>query len=382
MLKCRNDLFEIPDHVSYLNCAYMSPLMKKVMETGIRGIYLKSKPFQIKPNDFFEETKELRKIFAQLINLSRSERIVVIPSVSYGIGNVVKNIKLSRGDKILMTSEQFPSNVYPWFRLAKDTGAEIISIEPPEGMARGTQWNERILDSIKPGVKVVTMGSVHWSDGTTFDLKQIGARARDVGALFILDGTQSIGAMPFNLNEIKPDALICAGYKWLLSPYSISLGYYGEYFDDGIPIEESWMNRIKSEDFAGLVNYQMEYQPGSLRYEVGEHSNFVLVPMMMEALKQIIEWTPEAIQKYCKEIIGNTVDELKDEGFLIEDENCRGSHLFGIRMPGGVDRKKLKDRLEKNHIFVSIRGSAIRVSPHIYNNKNDLVKLRDTILNR
>ncbi|HBX65139.1 MAG TPA: aminotransferase, partial [Balneolaceae bacterium] len=92
------------------------------------------------------------------------------------------------------------------------------------------------------------------------------------------------------------DALICAGYKWLMGPYSIGLAYYGPALDDGNPVEENWINRYESENFANLVNYNDEYQPGALRYEVGEHSNFILVPMMLKAVQQLNQWGVENIQ--------------------------------------------------------------------------------------
>ena len=105
------------------------------------------------------------------------------------------------------------------------------------------------------------MSHIHWADGTLFDLKAIRQRTRDVGALLIIDGTQSIGALPFDIQEIQPDALICAGYKWLMGPYSLGLAYLGEFFDEGIPIEENWKNRHNSHHFARLVNYEDKYQP-------------------------------------------------------------------------------------------------------------------------
>ena len=133
-----------------------------------------------------------------------------------------------------------------------------------------------------------------------FNLEQIRKRTRDVGALLIIDGTQSVGVLPFDVKKIQPDALVCAGYKWLLGPYSIGLAYYGEYFDDGKPIEESWLNRMDSEDFSALVNYQASYQSGALRYDVGEHSNFVLVPMLIKSIKQLNQWGVANAQEYIK----------------------------------------------------------------------------------
>ena len=100
----------------------------------------------------------------------------------------------------------------------------------------------------------------------------------------IIDGSQSIGALPYDNENIKPDALFTVGYKWLLGPFSLGRGYYGEYFDGGIPLEENWVNRKHSKDFQNLVNYTDEYGPIAARYNVGQNSNFHLVPILNETI--------------------------------------------------------------------------------------------------
>ena len=368
--------FSIPSGVTYLNCAYMSPLLKSVEKAGLTGMKEKRNPFAISAQDFFTETDELRVEFARLINVSHPKRIVVIPSVSYGLANVVKNVRLQPNDKIILVAEQFPSNYYPWHRMTLDTKATLQIVMPPDTLlSRGKKWNERILEAIDAHTKIVALGHVHWADGTRFDLEQIRRRTRDVGALLIIDGTQSVGAMPFDVQRIQPDALICAGYKWLMGPYSIGLAYYGEYFDGGIPVEESWINRLHSEDFTSLVNYESNYQPVSLRYEVGEHSNFILVPMMHEALKQINRWKPQEIQRHCQSISRGFIKDLRGAGFWVEEESQRGHHLFGIRFPKGFALEEVKARVKKRKISVSFRGDSMRVAPHVYNDASDFKRL-------
>ena len=381
MLSLQRTKFTLPSDSVYLNCAYMSPLLKSVEKAGLEGMKKKRNPFAISGDDFFKETNELRAEFSKLINAKDSNRIAVIPSVSYGMANVVNNLKVDRGENIIVASEQFPSNYYPWQKLCAEKSLELKSISPPPDFEkRGKNWNERILNVIDKKTKLVTLGHVHWADGTLFQLAAIRKRTSEVGALLVIDGTQSVGALPFDVQTIRPDALICAGYKWLMGPYSIGLAYYGEYFDNGKPVEENWINRLHSENFAGLVNYQENYQPGSLRYEVGEHSNFILVPMLLAALKQINLWKPANIQRYCSTITASAIEELRKSNFWIEDDSARGKHLFGIRLPERIDREKLKKRLHKNQISISFRGEAIRVAPHVYNKASELQKLAQVLM--
>ncbi len=354
----------------------MSPLMKSVIDVGKMAVEKKGYPYTITPNDFFEDPHRLREEFARLINAPDASKIAIIPAVSYGFANVTKNLDLSANQKILMVGEQFPSNVYPWLTLSKESGAKINTVHSPEdSLNRGEIWNQLILENINTDTAVVTIGSVHWADGTLFDLKAIREKADEVGALLFIDGTQSVGAYPFDFAEIRPDALICAGYKWLMSPYSIGLAYYGDYFDNGTPVEENWINRLDSEDFAGLVNYQDEYQPGAVRYDMGERANFIAVPMALKAIQQLNEWGPENIQEYCRDLVEPYFNDLANVGFEVENLKWRGSHLTGIRIPGSADVQKIKAELEKNNVYVSIRGNAIRIATNVYNNQADFEKL-------
>jgi len=358
----------------------MSPLMKQVEKAGLKGIHRKANPHKIFAEDFFTETELLRREFARLIRAKDPRRIVVIPSASYGLSSVARNIRVGKGDSIVINHEQFPSNVYPWMRLASETGASLRTVSPPESMQhRGKIWNERLLEAIKADTKIVAIGQVHWADGTLYDLEQVRKRAHEVGAKLIIDGTQSVGALPFDASRIQPDALVCAGYKWLMGPYSIGLAYFSESFDSGVPLEENWINREGSEDFAGLVQYAQRYQDGALRYEVGEHSNFILVPMMIEALKQVNQWGQRDIQAHCRSITQDAIKTLRERGCWIEEEAWRCQHLFGIRLPKSASLEKIKLKTRKRKISISFRGESLRVSPHVYNTAEDLEKLVDVI---
>jgi selenocysteine lyase/cysteine desulfurase len=376
MLKCKQSKFSLPPNVSYLNGSYMSPMLKSVEKVGIKGLREKRNPTLMSPERFFTDSEVLRQEFATLVNAKDPKSIAIIASVSYGIATVAKNVRLQSGDRIVVASEQFPSNYYSWAKLAEENRAEVKAIAPPDSLVnRGKVWNERILEAINSKTKLVALGNVHWADGTKFNLREIRKRTKEVGALLIIDGTQSVGALPFDVQEIQPDALICAGYKWLLGPYSTAVAYFGDAFTDGKPLEENWINRLNSEDFSGLVQYQEKYQPGALRYDVGEHSNFILVPMLIKAISQLNKWKPANIQEYCTSLTTEPIQKLREKGIWVEDQEYRASHIFGIRLPQGIDIEKVKAALLKNKVYVSYRGSAIRVSPNVYNDEADLKKL-------
>ncbi|WP_044397361.1 aminotransferase class V-fold PLP-dependent enzyme [Lacinutrix sp. Hel_I_90] len=369
-------LFNLPEEITYLNTASQSPSFKAIYNAGLEALKQKDRPYTITGPDYFEPVIALKKLFATLVDADDFNRVATIPSVSYGMATVANNVKLNAGDEILLIEEQFPSNYYSWQKLADKYQATIKTITAPNVTTDKVKlWNEAILEAITDQTAMVAMGNIHWSNGSLFDLKAIRKKSKQHQALLIIDGSQSVGALPFSVKEIQPDALICAGYKWLFGPYGCAYAYYGAYFDHGTPIEENWANRLNSENFAGLTNYQSEYKPLANRYCAGESGSFIYVKMQIEALKQVIDWTPKAIQEYCKAISTEAIIELKAFGCEIETDDYRTHHLFGIKLPEGLDLNVLKSALKAQHIFVSFRGNYIRISCHLFNTSDDFTKL-------
>jgi selenocysteine lyase/cysteine desulfurase len=361
----------------------MSPLLRRVEDAGIAGVRRKRDPTAIHADDFFRESDRARDLFGRLVN-APAQRMAVIPAASYGISLVVRNLPVQRGQGIIVAAEQFPSNVLPWRALAHERGLELRTVAPPDRAAeqggespqgRGAAWNERLLEAIDQTTAVVALAPVHWTDGTRFDLEAIGTRARAAGAALIVDGTQAVGALPFDVARVRPDALICAAYKWLLGPYSLGLAYFGPRFDDAHPLEETWLGRMGSEDFRGLVHYRDEYRTGMERLDVGERSSFHLMPMMVAALEQLLAWGVERIQDYSRRLVGPLVDEAQQLGYVVEEPEWRAGHLFGLRMPPGLDLERLRARLDARRISVSLRGSALRVSPGVWCAEDDVAAL-------
>ncbi len=378
-LTCQKDKFSLPQNEVFLNCATMAPLMKSTEVVGIEAIKLKSNPKLITQETFFESNQLLKNTCAKLINAS-ADRIALIPSASYGMAIVAKNLATKKGLKagqhIILVQDEFPSDVYAWDEICAQKSLRIRTIAPPDNMdGRGKVWNQRLLAAINTETCLVAISPVHWADGTLFDLKAISQACKLNDALFVIDGTQSVGALPFDIQEIKPDALVCAGYKWLMGPYSCGFGYFGPYFDDGSPLEQNWINRVGSNDFKNLVNYQANYRSGAWRYNMGEQSNFILNPMLTNSLENLMAWGIENIQEYCKNLVSRPIDQLKNMGYWVENESFRANHLFGVRLPEYADLNQIQTKLAEQKIHVSFRGTAIRISPHVYNSQPDLEAL-------
>ncbi|MEP6952024.1 MAG: aminotransferase class V-fold PLP-dependent enzyme [Ginsengibacter sp.] len=357
----------------------MSPFLRSVEEAGIKGISRKRNPGSIRSADFFSEAEEIRIKLGSIINAS-PRQIAIIPSASYGLKSVVNNLPVNNGKYAITVSEEFPSGYYSILNWCKKNNKELKVISPPGSLhERGKNWNDKILEAINTGTAVVIISSIHWADGTKFDLQKIGERCKEVNALFVVDGTQSVGALPIDVVTYHIDALVCAGYKWLLAPYSIGFAYFSEYFNEGVPLEDTWMNKSNASNFARLASYVDKYKEGAARYNAGEFSNFILTPMFNTALEQIITWEVNLIQDYCSDLIKPLVQVLKEKVFWIEDESYRTNHLFGFLLPQNLSSTHFLEKLEERNIFVSIRGDAIRVSAHLYNTESDIEALTEIL---
>jgi selenocysteine lyase/cysteine desulfurase len=373
-------MFSLPLDVHYLNCAYMSPLLKSVEDAGVRGIQRKRFPIDILPSDYFTEVQEVRELFAKLINVS-AKNIALISSSSYGLANAINNIPSNQGNHILMVGEEFPSDYFSARRWCDTHQKELVFVKAPEGFdKRGERWNEAILAAINPSTAAIVMSPVHWVDGTKFRMKEISEKCKANDVFLILDGTQMIGATPFDASDIQPDALICAGYKWLFGPYSTGIAYYSERYGNGIPIEESWMNRSNAQNFGNLTDYDHSYGEGAMRYNVGETSNFILMPMLKAALTQVLAWDPKNIESHNSALF-NSIREVCNNGdYWIEEDAYRANHLFGIYTTKNQDITQIGNRLRENKIYVSLRSQAIRISPHLYNTSVDMEALLGSLI--
>jgi selenocysteine lyase/cysteine desulfurase len=368
-------LFQLDQGVHYLNCAYMSPLLKSVEEAGIKGMQGKRNPFTIKTNDFFETAEITKKNIGLLIN-ANPENIALIPSASYGLASAVTNLPLNNGTKAIVIENEFPSGYDTIKKWCDNHNKTFTIVAEPISNAKGRDWNANIIEAIDKNTAVVMLSSVHWMDGTKFNLEAIGQKCHENDVVFMVDGTQSVGAARIDIKSYYIDVLVCAAYKWLLGPYSIGFGYYSDRFASGIPLEEAWVNRTNAEDFTKLTQYSQDYKTGSHRYNVGEFGNFILLPMFNAAVEQLLKWGVENIEDYCQKISEPLIAFLEKSNYTIEKKQYRSKHLFGVSLPVSINLNDLLTALENNKIYVSVRGKSIRVSIHLFTTSEDINALQ------
>jgi selenocysteine lyase/cysteine desulfurase len=368
------DLFEIPNDVTYLNCANMAPQLKSVTEAGFGAVRAKESPWKLTAPEWFSGAEALRGLAAHVLDVE-ADGIALVPAVSYGIAVAARNLPVSPTQTIVLLDQEFPSNVYAWRELAQKTGCRIRTVR----RSGNTSWTEAVLDAIDETTAIVAAPHCHWTDGSKVDLERIGERVRKVGAALVIDASQSLGACPLDLARVQPDFLVAVGYKWLLGPYGLGYMYLApKWRECGIPLEQSWLTRAGSEDFARLVDYRDEYRPGARRFDMGEFPQFVLVPMAQAALRQILAWGVNNIHEAISGLTRRIAKYAQGEGYGVLPPDQRCGHMIGIRHPEGI-ASELSGLLREAKVFVSIRGDSIRIAPHLYNDANDIERLFEVL---
>ncbi len=368
-IPCQRRLFDIADDVAYFNCAYISPLLRSVVAAAHAGLEREAHPWQVQAADFFAPPDQARALFAGLIHSSPDD-IAIVPSASYGIATAAANLPAAAGQTIVVLEGQYPSNVYAWRRLAGHSGARLETVTRP---ADG-DWTRAVLDAIDARTAIVAMPHCHWMDGRLLDLGRVGEAARAVRAALVVDASQSLGALPLDVRQVQPDFLVCCGYKWLLCPYAISFLYVAPAHQSGAPLEENPLNRERAEDFARLAEYRDGYLPGARRFDMGERAHFTHMPAAIAALGQLAAWGVADIEATLRSATQHIALQAAALGLESPPPSQRAGHFLGLRFPGGVP-SDLPARLASEKVFVSIRGDAVRVTPHLYVSDTDVDRL-------
>lgn len=293
------------------------------------------------------------------------------------------------------------SNVYPWQHACRETGASLSIVPFP---AVGSSWISSILDRLDASVAVVAVGATHWCDGSLIDISTLSVEiskrySPDMRPYFLIDGTQSIGAMHFDVMAVKPDMVSCSVHKWLLAGRGLALVYLNPaHHGKWLPLDHHdrtregsqysfWdnigtMHWASDEPNAGQVGYPEKFLGGALSIEAGGGHNFVQMAMLQESLTLLNDcWRPERIYPYLSYLTDNFANKLTaafpDGPVAVLPKEERSGNILGIRVcadaPWSITPARIvEDLLRSHNIIVAERAGVIRVSPFISHTVGDM----------
>jgi selenocysteine lyase/cysteine desulfurase len=371
MIGSQRRLFDIPDGIAYFNTAYNAPLLNASRDRLTAGATAKSHPWERAASDFFTDAERIRQLAAEVFG-GDAEGYAIVPAASYGLSAAARAIEpsLGPGDPIVLMEGEFPSNVLPWRRVIRETGAVVRTVSTPTD----GDWTAAVLSALAEGARVAALSPCHWTNGARLDLVAIGQACRAAEIILVVDATQVLGAAPLDLAAVDPAFLVAAGYKWLLAPYGFGLTYVAPSWRDARPLEETWLARTGAENFAGLIDPSDTYMAGARRFDVGEKCTATLLPGAIAALEQIREWTVTGIAESLGDINRRIQPRLEMLGFRLPPPDQRCPHLFGAGLPDAV-RGDIVGLLRDRSVYVSQRGLSVRFAPHLHVTETDIDRL-------
>lgn len=376
MLESQRAHFSIPPAITYLDAAYMSPIPTSALDAGVTGTAVKAAPWLMTIDSYYDDVEAARGPAAGMINAEAGD-VAIVSSTSYGMAVAAANLPLRAGSTILLMENEHPSHRYVWYDAAQRAGAQIRIIDRP---ADG-DWTTAMIAAIEStaDLAVVAGTMVHWFEGMRVDIAAVADATRLAGGSLAIDGTQWVGAVPFDVKRVRPDFMVFATYKFLLGPYRLAFLYADpRWQQEGRPIEHHVWNRAggeKSDFYAATV---LPFQPGARRFDMGERSDFAVLPVAIKSLQLIQHWTVEKVSARILHLNRLIWEEADKAGLVIADERFRTLHIaildLGRDIPAAFGQN-----LKANNIHVTVRGSKLRMSPHVYNDEADIRRVFDFI---
>ena len=375
MLPSQRAEFDMPREVCYLNAAAWSPLPRKVQEAGHVGVGRKGQPWKIKDSFYGETYERARKAAAALINAD-PEDIALISSVSYGVATAGKNLPVPAGSRVLLIQEDHTSPVLEWMTRAPQQNFTVEEVKRPADF----DWTAAILEAIdRPGappVGLCSIASVHWSDGCQVDLDRVRAALRKHNAAFLVDATHAAGVVKIDVQKLDPDYLVFPTYKWVLGPYARAFLYIAKRRQDGIPLEQtSFARQGRATEQPGPRN--LAYVQGARRFDMGERDHFISMEMAAVGMEMMGAWGSDAVVERLKMLTDRLADGLRNSGVLIADARVRAPHILCLNFPKGMPADMI-DKLAAQDVYVAPRLGRMRISPHVYNDEQDVDRFVET----
>jgi len=297
--------------------------------------------------------------------------VALISSVGYGVASAAKLLKLPRRSRVLLLESDHSSPVLEWLTRAEseDFTLEVVP-QPADG-----DWTAALLAAIeRPGaapVGLASVSSVHWSDGCVVELETIAVALRKQGAAFLVDATHAVGVMATDVRKIDPDFLIFPTYKWVLGPYGRAFLYIAKRRQEGVPLEQTSYGRraVAAERAPYLAD--TGFVAGARRFDMGERDHFISLEMASVGMELVAEWGQAEIAERLGMLTRRLEEGLRNSGVLVPDERVRAPHILSLAFKNGTP-ERLIERLAAEGVHVALRLGRVRISPHAYNDEEDI----------
>jgi selenocysteine lyase/cysteine desulfurase len=366
------ELFPITRRYAFFNHASVSPINTRALAAMQAFNELAT---QVTFSEIWGQIEgqmlDLRARLATLINARSVDELVLMPNTAAGLNTAALSLPLHPGDNVLVLDGDYPANIYPWMNLAHR--GVLTKIVPA---VNGGLDLDVLRSRIDSHTRVIALSTVSFATGFRNDMEAIGRICKERGIFFVVDGIQSLGALPFDVQAANVDFLACGSQKWLLGPIGSGFLYIRrELIDDLVP--GAYVGARTVVDFENFLDYNFTPQPSAERFNLG--SNNIVGALGLRASVELIqEIGVERIAERVLMLAGTAIGDLQDRGFRLAADTAP-ARRSGIVIVEVDNPAATSARLAEAGISCIPRGKGIRIAPHFYNTEEEVLRVGEIL---
>jgi cysteine desulfurase/selenocysteine lyase len=363
--------FPVTQNWAYFDHAAVAPLPRRSGDAMRAWVAEQEANGVINWPSWERKLDQIRRDIARLI-LAHHDEIAFINSTTQGIGLVAEGFPWREGDNVVTAEEEYPSNIYPWLNLAS-RGVSLRTVPSREGRV----WPEDLAAAMDHRTRVLTISHVEWSSGFRNDLDLLAELCHSRGVALFVDAIQGLGPLTIDVQRTPVDFLAADGHKWLLGPEGAGLLYVRRDWIERLrPLGVGWHSVTTSYNVPGI---HFDLKPNAQRWEGGTF-NMPGIQGLGASVSLFLEIGPEAVSGRILDRAEAVRAIARRHGWRLAGSDRPDDHSGIVAMTrDGVDPERFVRDLRARGIALACRRKRVRVSPHVYNDEDDLARLDEAL---
>jgi selenocysteine lyase/cysteine desulfurase len=332
----------------------------------------KRKPYLLTNQKFAEVPERLRKLLGRLINVL-SDDIILGNSATYGIHLLANGIVWKKGEEVLLMENDFPAGILPWLALDRK-GVKVRQLKPQRYVLEPREVEQYLTEK----TRLVCLSHVHTFTGHKIDVVRIGEMCRAKGILFVVNLTQTLGNTPVDLSQWPVDAITSSGFKWLCGPYGTGFCWIAPALRETLEYNHAfWVSLMSTEDLSGTGRLTLPEIKNGRRYDVFGTANFFNFHPWKVSLEYLLAAGIDNIHEHNDGLVEEIVQRLDPEQYELISPRGRleRSALVVISHHDRPRNAGIFGNLKREGIYPALWKGNIRISPHLYNTRQDINRL-------
>lgn len=362
--------FKINHKYIYCNVAGIAPLHNSTY-LGLQNFWkdYQENIYLSEQYNFFEIKKSILHELSLFLKI-KSEDLLLIHNTAEGINILSQGIKLKKGERILLSNGDYPSNWYPWLHW-QSKGISIDTFEN-KNISNSKLFIQNIEQKITPLTKILSISPVHWITGECIPLEEVQILCNKYHIQLFLDGAQAVGHIPIDTTNVT--AMVFPTWKWLLGPIGLGIMYI---HPDYVPqVHPTFVGNDSFSTIGNYFPYQSEYKNNIEKLQCST-PNFADWVHLYYTIKFLNTLTASNIYSRIR-YLGNFFEKCLQKNKEIRTYQTS----IGIKSILIDDDKTLyqaHQKLEKNNIISTARNNHLRLSFHIHNTEEQIEKVADLL---